>query len=280
MDKFINNRKITALWTCAVYGIICCTAAGCTRSGNKTSPSAAPATASDTTDSQPSTAPMDTSATSDEATTNGSLIDIDVIIQDELESGCEIYAAVMLLHHYNYNVDEFTLTQDYLPVSPTYFGYDGNYYGPDMNSAFAGEPVLGYGAYAPVLERTINDYLADQETTYSAVVEKGITLDNLCNKYIDAEDPVMVWITTDMELSEDYVTWTVDFADENAVTEPGDDFSWPINQHCVLLTGFDSENFYFADSLEGTITCYDREQCEKVFEAIGSQAVALQHQEN
>ena len=37
----------------------------------------------------------------------------------------------------------------------------------------------------------------------------------------------------------------------------------------------DDEYYYFADSLEGITVSYEREQCERVFEELGSQAVVL-----
>jgi uncharacterized protein YvpB len=234
----------------------------------------APATKDEPTQPVTTVPPVTSAATADEPAADGHKIDIEAMFQDELESGCEVYAAVTLLHYYGYEADELEFAEKYVPKSTNYSDGDG-YYGPDLNSAFAGEPEFGYGAYAPVLKRAINDYLADNDSEAEAEVERGLTLAELCERYISRDDPVMVWVTTDMELPEEFITWTVDYVDENATAEIGDEFSWPTTEHCMLLTGYDDEYYYFADSLEGITVSYEREQCERVFEELGSQAVVL-----
>ena len=257
---------------------------GCARSRAETSSvaqttaaTASEPTASAATRPEPASAPA--AATADEPEGEGHLIEIEPMFQDELESGCEIYAAVTLLGYYGYELDEFTFSEEYLTTSPTYVGEDGVYYGPDLNSAFAGEPELGYGAYAPVLKNAVNKYLSGVDSDHTAEVEKDLTLAQLCERYIINDIPAMVWLTTDMELPEEFITWTVDYADENADTGEGDEISWPSNEHCMLLTGYDDRYYYFADSLEGITVSFERGQCERVFEELGKQAVVLVAQE-
>lgn len=222
------------------------------------------------------TAAIGTAPAADESAPDVHQIKIEPMLQDELESGCEIYAAVTLLGFYGYEADAQDFSQNYIPVRQNYSDGCG-YYGPDLYSAFAGEPEFGYGAYAPVLTNAINDYLGDNDSDDRAETVYGLTLGGLCEKYISRGMPVMVWITTDMELPEEFISWTVDYADGNAKTEVGDEFSWPVNEHCMLLTGYDDENFCFADSLDAATVWYEREQCESVFAEMGSQAVVLLH---
>lgn len=200
-------------------------------------------------------------------------LNIEPILQDDFESGCEIYSAATMLHFYKMPVDEFDLVEKYVNFQPVYYGGDGGYYGPDLNSAFAGDADLGYGAYAPAMANAINRYFEDEQSDYRAVVVKDTTLNKLCREYIDNNCPLMVWITTDMEMPYDFVDWTVDYVDENALFEEGDTFSWPVNEHCMVLMGYDGDNYYFSDSLDATIVSYPAEQCERVFEAMGGQAV-------
>ena len=49
---------------------------------------------------------------------NAHMIGVDVMLQDELESGCEIYSAVTLLHYYGFEIDEFDFIEKYLTTEP------------------------------------------------------------------------------------------------------------------------------------------------------------------
>ena len=206
---------------------------------------------------------------------NARMIGVDVMLQDELESGCEIYSAVTLLHYYGFNIDEFDFVEKYLTMEPVYTDDDGDRIGPDMNCAFAGDAYLGYGVYAPALQKAINLYLTQEKSSHIAEVDKNNTIKDLCTKYIDHDDPVLVWVTTDMFMPEDYVEWIVGYTDENAQYQKGDTFRWPTTEHCMLLIGYDDVNYYFADSLDATVVGYERESCEKVYKEMGAQAVYM-----
>ncbi|MBR1481606.1 MAG: C39 family peptidase [Ruminococcus sp.] len=248
----------------------------------KTSPEQLPP---QTTVASSPTATADSAATVDEPATepdvthseDAHIINVNALLQDELESGCEVYSATMLLQYYGYSIDEFVFAEDYLTVMPTWVDDDGIYYGPDLNSAFAGEVEWGYGAYAPALRKAINTYLAEEDSDYEAVAEKDVTLQTLYESCLRRDKPVMVWMTTDMALPEETISWTIDYVDENAAFEEGDTFEWPVNEHCMLLCGYDEDNYYFADPLEGSIVRYEKELCEEIFEAMGGQAVYLNH---
>jgi len=291
MKRYVSKRKVRILYILflmMVLLVFCAAVPSFYESPGGVLTGADPASADEAaqTDNAPATpssasraTPSDASATPDEPAPDKHEIDVEAMYQNELSSGCEVYAAVTLLRYYGYDVDEFEFSEDYVTTHPNSYG-DGGYCGPDLNSAFAGDPETGYGAYAPVLRSAINSYLDDEKSDDIAVIEKELTLGELCGRYIARDNPVMVWVTTDMELPYDYITWTVDYVDENATTEEGDEFSWPVNEHCMLLTGYDGDSFYFADSLEGGIVSYEREQCEKVFEELGFQAVVLSRDGN
>ena len=277
MKHYVRKRRVRmvfVLFLTLVLFLICAALPAFIGSSGKEVNVEVPATKDEPTQPVTTVPPVTSAATADEPAADGHKIDIEAMFQDELESGCEVYAAVTLLHYYGYEADELEFAEKYVPKSTNYSDGDG-YYGPDLNSAFAGEPEFGYGAYAPVLKRAINDYLADNDSEAEAEVERGLTLAELCERYISRDNPVMVWVTTDMELPEKFITWTVDYVDENATTEIGDEFSWPTTEHCMLLTGYDDEYYYFADSLEGITVSYNKEQCERVFKELGSQAVVL-----
>ena len=241
MKRYVSKRKVRILYILflmMVLLVFCAAVPSFYESPGGERAGADPASADEAVRSEnapatPSSAsratPSDASATPDEPAPDKHEIDVEAMYQNELSSGCEVYAAVTLLRYYGYDVDEFEFSEDYVTTHPNSYG-DGGYCGPDLNSAFAGDPETGYGAYAPVLRSAINSYLDDEKSDDIAVIEKELTLGELCGRYI--------------------------------------------------LTGYDGDSFYFADSLEGGIVSYEREQCEKVFEELGFQAVVLSRDGN
>ena len=202
------------------------------------------------------------------------ILDVTPLLQDNNESACEIYAAVSLLNYYGFSVDDNEFIENYLHTEPL-GTYDGVYCGPSLYSAFAGTAQLGYGVYAPSLEGSVNKYLSDNRSGLTAKTETECTLEDLCREHVSSGKPVIIWGTTDMLAPVDYVYWTIDYADENSDLKVGDIFSWPTTEHCMLLMGFDDYDYFFADSLDGTVVSYPKQECQEAFEALGSQAIYL-----
>ena len=94
----------------------------------------------------------------------------------------------------------------------------------------------------------------------------GLTLPAFCLRYVDEGIPVMVWATSRMEPPEEGRRWLL---------PDGTAFTWPAGEHCLLLVGYDSENYYFNDPAEGTQTVYPKEIAESRYEALGRQALAV-----
>lgn len=55
----------------------------------------------------------------------------------------------------------------------------------------------------------------------------------------------------------------------------GSTFSWPANEHCMLLIGFDGEYCYLNDPFVGKTVKYDKKLTEKRYCELGKQAVAI-----
>lgn len=206
------------------------------------------------------------------------LLDVQPILQDNYAGACEAYAAVTLLNFYGFSVDDIRFVENYLHTEPV-GSYDGINYGPSLYSAFAGTPDIGYGVYAPSVKDSIEQYLADENSTYRAKIETNCTLEELCDRYVSKGEPVMIWGTTDMQEPYDYVDWVIDYADDNSPLKSGEVFSWPTTEHCMVLIGYDEENYHFADSLDATVVSYPKADCQKAFEALESQAIYLAKEE-
>ena len=202
------------------------------------------------------------------------LLNVEPLLQDNYPSGCEIYASVTLLNYYGFSVDDIEFVENYLHAEP--ISNDGeSEYAPSLYSAFAGSPEFGYGVYAPSLKSSIDQYLSDYHADLTAKIESNCTLDDLCKRHINSTRPVIIWGTTDMEEPYDYIDWIIDYADDQSSLKKGDTFHWPTTEHCMVLVGYDEEQYYFADSLDATVVSYPKEPCEQAFKALGSQAIYL-----
>lgn len=197
---------------------------------------------------------------------------------EELAAGCETYACTMLLQWYGIDMDEFEFADKYLNIQPIY-GYsesEDDWYGPDLDSAYAGDIEWGYGINAPGMAKCMNNMLKDKGSQMIATALKGVPLDTLCEEYIANDIPVMVWATTNMD--EPYIKrfWTVNYVDEEVSdAQIGDTEQWMQNEHCMVLIGFDEQNYYFADSVAGTVSVFDKETSRDKYEKLGTQAIVV-----
>lgn len=196
--------------------------------------------------------------------------------QAPLNAGCETYACTMLLQSLGIDMDEFEFAESYLNTQPI-GGYGEEWYGPDMDSAYAGEIGWGYGINAPAMAKCMNNMLKDKGSEMTATPIKGVELDELCKKYIINDIPVMVWATTSMQ--EPYVKryWTVNYVDpEVSDAQIGDTESWLQNEHCMVLIGYDKDNYYFADSVEGKVSVFEKETSRDKYKKLDMQAIVVQ----
>ncbi len=200
---------------------------------------------------------------------------VPVLNQDELKAGCEIYACAVMLKYLGFDITEKEFADKYLIAKPITYVDQYYRYGPDMHSAYAGDAYEGYGIYAPAMAKSMNNYLKAMKSKLKAYDLKDVELDRLCDDYVANNIPVMVWATTYM--LEPYVKaeWTIDYVDENAESEIGDTEQWFQNEHCLVLIGFDKENYYFCDSVYGKVTAYEKELVKTRYAQLFSQAIVV-----
>lgn len=155
-------------------------------------------------------------------------------------TGCESVSAVMLLQYLGYSmtVDEFIencLEKD------SFEQKEGKLYGPDPNRFFCGSPYdeESFGCYAPVMVKALKKVL---KTDYEVRNETGATMKKLLREYIDRGMPVIFWACINMREPVLGPSWLF--------KETGEEFTWISNEHCMLLVGYDEENYYFNDPYE------------------------------
>ena len=199
---------------------------------------------------------------------------VPLIGQSKLPTGCETCSATMLLNFYGYKISETTFADKYLVKKP--FGYsNGSYTGPDPNCAFVGTPYSSnsYGAYAPIMVKCMNKYLSDK--SYKAVEISGKSLEYLSGKYVAQGQPIMVWATINMSPSFKTTTWRVNYTDENAKYKLGSYYTWTAGEHCLLLTGYDKDYYYFNDPWTNARTRYSKSLVNTRYNELGKQVVVM-----
>ena len=199
---------------------------------------------------------------------------VPLVGQSKLPTGCETCSATMLLKHYGYKISETTFADKYLIRKPIGY-YNGVYAGPDPNCAFIGNPYSknAYGAYAPVMAKCMNKYLSNK--SYKAFTVSGKSLEFLAGKYIAQGQPVMIWATINMSPSYKTATWKVNYTDENAKYKLGSYFTWIAGEHCLLLTGYDKDYYYFNDPWTNARTRYSKSVVNSRYAELGKQAVVM-----
>ena len=198
-----------------------------------------------------------------------------VIPQTELKAGCETYACTMLFHILGFDLSEYTFADNYLDCHYVFEDEDGNMEGPDMYSGFAGTAYAGWGVYSPSMAKSMNAYLQDQKSELKAYNYDNIPLETLCEEYIMNDIPVMIWATTDMQEPYVFDTWKVNYVDENARTQLGDTFEWYAHEHCLVLIGFDEDEYFFDDSAAGAVSHFKKELVAERYKQLGSQCIVV-----
>lgn len=207
---------------------------------------------------------------------------------EEWPTGCESVSAVMLLQYLGFHISVERFVERYLEREPL-FERDGKLYGPDPRKVFAGDPAdeKSMGCYAPVIRRALEKVFGrsgrscgegsverracgqsrefeessempaeDPRDVWEVQDLTGVPMETLLRDYIDCDIPVIFWASIDLQ--ETYM------GPEWVLTDSGETFVWRSNEHCMLLVGYDEENYYFNDPWHnhGTIG-YERELTRK-----------------
>lgn len=186
------------------------------------------------------------------------LIDAPFINQlPDYPTGCESVSAVMALNYYGLTLTADDFIDSFLEKAPK-----ADF---DPNVSFGGDPYIssGMGCWAPVIEKAVNKIpncrKIKAETLY------GVYLSELCNEYIDNDIPVLVWATADMQTPKN----------GTLIEHNGKKIQWIAPEHCLLLVGYDEENYIFNDPLMDENISYPRSSTETAYCGLGLQAVVI-----
>ena len=182
-------------------------------------------------------------------------------------TGCESVSAVMALQYAGVDITVDTFIDDCLDTGERPAYEDGVRYGCDPWEAFPGDPrsSSGYGCFSPVIERALRRAVGTQPYTVESL--NGLTLDELCGRYVQKGVPVIVWATIDMAAPKPGSTWIV--------RDTGRLIQWMTPMHCLLLVGYDEKSYYFNDPWREAAVAYPRGDCTVAYDGFGRQAVVV-----
>ena len=181
-------------------------------------------------------------------------------------TGCESVSAVMLLNFLGYDITVDEFIRDCLECRAMEIR-DGILYGPDPNEFFCGNPYdeESYGIYARGLQKALIRAAGDK---YEFPDETGTSVCKLLEKYIDREMPVIFWACINMREEIPGPEWRL--------LNTGKTFEWTSNEHCMLLVGYDKEQYYFNDPYDNNgVIGYPKELVERRHAAQHSMALGV-----
>ncbi len=224
-------------------------------------------TSTETTSSLTTDATLPSSPTTLPSAANGKrLIQIPTIHQfPEYPTGCESVAAVMALRYAGVNTSVANFIDNHLACSQKFYYADGIYYGPSPYEYFLGNPRSenSYGCMAPVIYNALVSIIGRKERVLDVT---GQELSTLCDTYINSGVPVMVWVSIGMVPIKDGATW---------ILPNGNSFTWPKNEHCMLLVGYDNTRYYFNDPYRGRVLSFDKSIVAQRYARMGKQALVI-----
>ena len=182
-------------------------------------------------------------------------------------TGCESVSTVMLLQFLGVSitVDEFIENDLEKEAFET---CNGELFGPDPRECFVGSPYdeESFGCYAPVIKESLEHVLGEE---YRVLNKTGTDTKELIRDYIDRGMPVIYWACINMREPIVGPEWKL--------KKTGETFTWISNEHCMLLVGYDEENYYFNDPYENHgVIGYPKAVVEKRHAAQHMQAVVVE----
>ncbi len=200
------------------------------------------------------------------------LLDVPYISQIfQYPNGCESVSTVMALNYAGIDISVDDFIEKYLDMSPLpEIGEDGEFRGDSPWNSFIGDPrdYSGLCCYAPVITNALEKFV--NKDRYNVLDLTGTPIETLCRDYVMQGTPVIIWGTMYMEQPyEPGWEWKVTGG------EDGEVFRWVSPMHCLLLIGFDGENYYFNDPTAGAKVAYRKADVEIAYAGLFSQAVVV-----
>lgn len=183
----------------------------------------------------------------------------------ELPRGCEVTSLTMLLQYHDIDVDKMTLAEEVKKDSSPYKVKDDKTYFGNPHKGFVGDMYSfsepGYGVYHEPLTKLAEQYMKKERVADLSGQSFYRVLQAL-----NQEQPVLVIINAEYEKlpKSSFQTW---YTTEGPI-------EITMNEHSVLVTGYDKDYIYFNDPL-GKQEKAPFEDFIEAWEQMGSQAITI-----
>ena len=186
---------------------------------------------------------------------------LNILQNPELPEGCEITSLAILLNYLGFDTTHTYLADNYLlqgEAGKTDF-YEKNVGNPR-------EAGKSWGCYAPVIVKSANSFLLENESRLRAFDLSGYDVSELYYQ-LSMGNPAIVWVTMNLEAPYLRTPWLV-----------GDKkLWWKYPLHCVVMSGYDFEagTVTLIDPMKSQPVVVDIETFETRFRQMESQAVVI-----
>ena len=216
-----------------------------------------------------------TSYTVREGKVSGATIKVPLVNQlPNYPTGCEAASATMVLKYWGYDIN-ITKMVNTIPRE-NLRTIDGKKYGPRITEKFVGDPRStytsknpGYGAFAPVVSKAMNNVISNQHGKHKAYNKTGTNFTDLLD-YLNEGKPVIVWSTYNLKTPSTVNAWYI------ATSTGPEYFSYPRGTHVCVLVGYDGKNIYLADPYGAKTKTFSRSAFNDKYKLLGRQAVVVQ----
>ena len=228
-------------------------AAGCNKQGSAETAAVDPGVNESYIDPEP-----EPESITEESKISEKIIPLSFISQNpDFPSGCEGCSAVMLMSYYGIIITPESFFSKYLPISDIPFDPDITYGGNPRDNT-------GLGCNAPPLAAGMNRILGGDKR--HARILTGKTMQELCSEYIDNDNPVIIWGSVDMAKVHTTAIWS--YGHKTIV--------WRSPEHCLVLVGYDDDNYIFNDPMRGENKRYPKAAAEAAYNEMRQQAIIIE----
>lgn len=205
------------------------------------------------------------------------IVDVPYYSQKDYPTGCELVSTSMVLAFHGFDITAGDIIKKgYLDAVEIHTkDKKKTLYGGDPNLVFIGNPNKnsGYGCMSGAIILALQRYFDSQEKLdkkYEITDLRGMELHEICTEYIDNGIPVIVWCSINMKptFQKFRNSWIIEDTDKRYI--------WRSNEHCLVLVGYDDENYYFNDPLVSKNTKYMKRLAERRYGEMGMQAVVVE----
>lgn len=188
------------------------------------------------------------------------VLDMPTVLQKpELPNGCEIVAFTGLLKQAGFDVNKLDVAA-YLPKED--FTYTNNKkYGGHPEKVYIGDPSLitGWYCFDGPIKTAAAGYFHDN------TIDKKLVNTNSIESAVDVGKAVAVWTTLELGPVNYSGGWYL---------EDGSYYEAITNIHCVIVYGYDQNDYYVMDPLKGKIK-REKDQLNKSVESLGNRILKI-----